>query len=147
MSWIGTQIGSPIAGDRRFIWENISKRASAWASKDKGRWTAIWSPSKSALKPLHTNGCKQIVVFGSIFYLDYIREATSGRLNRYKQEVSWAIFLGWNVFWARFFGRKKTYIQEDFWVAPRATTQVAQGLNPPLPTTKLCHGTTQTYKS
>jgi len=26
----------------------------------KGTWTAIWSPSKSALKPLQTNGCKQI---------------------------------------------------------------------------------------
>ena len=36
--------GSPIAGDKRFIWENISKRASVWASKDKGTWTAIWSP-------------------------------------------------------------------------------------------------------
>ena len=44
----------------RFIWENINKWASDWASKDKGTWTTIWSLSKSALNPLQTNGCKQI---------------------------------------------------------------------------------------
>jgi hypothetical protein len=34
----------------------ISTLASTCASIDKGRCTAIWSPSKSALKPLHTSG-------------------------------------------------------------------------------------------
>ena len=35
----------------------ISTRASSCASSDSGTCTAIWSPSKSALKAEHTNGC------------------------------------------------------------------------------------------
>ena len=31
-------------------------RASAWASDDSGTWTAIWSPSKSALNAEQTSG-------------------------------------------------------------------------------------------
>ena len=34
----------------------ISTVASTCASIESGKWTAIWSPSKSALKPLHTSG-------------------------------------------------------------------------------------------
>jgi hypothetical protein len=30
------------------------------------------------------------------------------------------------------FFAEKTYIQEEFWVAPRAMAQVARGPNPPL---------------
>ena len=36
---------------------NMSVRASTCASTDSGTWTAIWSPSKSALKAAHTSGC------------------------------------------------------------------------------------------
>ena len=37
--------------------DSISTCASTCASYDSGRWTAIWSPSKSALKPPQTSGC------------------------------------------------------------------------------------------
>ena len=36
--------------------------ASTCASIDSGRWTAIWSPSKSALKPLQTSGWMRIAL-------------------------------------------------------------------------------------
>ena len=38
----------------------INTLASNWASKLSGIWTAIWSPSKSALKAAHVNGCNSI---------------------------------------------------------------------------------------
>ena len=48
---------------------NIKSLASAWASSLIGTWTAIWSPSKSALKAGHTNGWSLIALpsinFGS----------------------------------------------------------------------------------
>ena len=56
MSWVGTVMGRPVAGERMLFAESISTRASAWASADSGRWTAIWSPSKSALKAVQTSG-------------------------------------------------------------------------------------------
>ena len=37
--------------------DSMRMRASACASAPNGRWTAIWSPSKSALKAPHTSGC------------------------------------------------------------------------------------------
>ncbi len=40
----------------------ISTLASSWASKLSGIWTAIWSPSKSALKAVQTNGCNCIAL-------------------------------------------------------------------------------------
>ena len=43
-------IGSPSAGLSRFLVESISSRASCTALSDSGTCTAIWSPSKSALK-------------------------------------------------------------------------------------------------
>ena len=49
-------IGLPLAGEKMLLVDIISTWASAWASIDSGRWTAIWSPSKSALKPLQTSG-------------------------------------------------------------------------------------------
>ena len=56
MSWLGTAIGRPDAGDRMLFAESISMRASACASADSGRCTAIWSPSKSALNAAQTSG-------------------------------------------------------------------------------------------
>src|SRR5450631_576436 len=50
-------IGSPLAGDRMLFDDSISARASSCASSDSGTWTAIWSPSKSALNAAQTNGC------------------------------------------------------------------------------------------
>ena len=57
MSWVGTAIGRPWAGDRMLLEDSMRMRASACASTESGRWTAIWSPSKSALKAVHTSGC------------------------------------------------------------------------------------------
>ena len=50
-------IGAPLAGLKMLCVLIISVWASTWASIESGKWTAIWSPSKSALKPLHTSGC------------------------------------------------------------------------------------------
>ena len=56
MSWVGVTRGRPWAGLRTLLADSIRTRASAWASDDSGRWTAIWSPSKSALKAAQTSG-------------------------------------------------------------------------------------------
>ena len=56
MSWLGTAIGRPCAGDRMLCADSMSSRASACASDESGRWTAIWSPSKSALNAAQTSG-------------------------------------------------------------------------------------------
>ena len=56
MSWVGDTIGEPSAGDSRFCVDSIRSLASCWAAVDSGTWTAIWSPSKSALKAEHTSG-------------------------------------------------------------------------------------------
>src|SRR4249919_1267956 len=53
-SWLGVTIGRPDAGERMLLALSMSTRASAWASADSGRCTAIWSPSKSALKAVQT---------------------------------------------------------------------------------------------
>ena len=49
MSWVGVASGAPCAGERMLLEESIRMRASACASAESGRCTAIWSPSKSAL--------------------------------------------------------------------------------------------------
>ena len=56
MSWLGIVSGRPLAGERMLLAESIRVEASIWASTDSGTWTAIWSPSKSALKAAHTSG-------------------------------------------------------------------------------------------
>ena len=56
MSWVGVTSGRPWAGDSTLLADSMSTRLSAWASADSGRWTAIWSPSKSALNAVHTSG-------------------------------------------------------------------------------------------
>ena len=56
MSWVGVTSGRPWAGDRMLLALSISTRASACASEESGRCTAIWSPSKSALKAVQTSG-------------------------------------------------------------------------------------------
>jgi hypothetical protein len=58
----GTMIGSPLAGDRMLFDDSINARASSWASSDSGTWTAIWSPSKSALNAVQTSGCSWIAL-------------------------------------------------------------------------------------
>ncbi len=52
--------GFPCAGDRMLFVDIMRTRASIWASMESGTWTAIWSPSKSALKAKHTSGCSWI---------------------------------------------------------------------------------------
>ena len=56
ISWLGTMIGLPFAGLRMLLVDIISTRASNWASRESGTCTAIWSPSKSALKAVQTSG-------------------------------------------------------------------------------------------
>ena len=56
MSWVGEVIGRPSAGVRMLFEDSIRMRASACASADSGRCTAIWSPSKSALNAVQTSG-------------------------------------------------------------------------------------------
>ncbi len=56
MSWVGMAIGAPCAGDRMLFAESIRVEASICASGDSGMWTAIWSPSKSALNAVQTSG-------------------------------------------------------------------------------------------
>lgn len=56
MSWVGMVTGLPSDGLRMLLVDSIRIRASAWASADSGRCTAIWSPSKSALKAVQTSG-------------------------------------------------------------------------------------------
>src|SRR5665647_649755 len=56
MSWLGTAMGLPCAGDRMLLVLSMSTRASACASQLSGRCTAIWSPSKSALNAAQTSG-------------------------------------------------------------------------------------------
>src|SRR5579863_6583285 len=57
MSCVGIVIGPPCAGDRILLDESISVDASICASGDSGMWTAIWSPSKSALNAVQVSGC------------------------------------------------------------------------------------------
>jgi len=57
MSCDGAMIGAPLAGEKMLFVASIRVHASTCASRDSGRCTAIWSPSKSALKPAHTSGC------------------------------------------------------------------------------------------
>ena len=56
MSWVGATIGLPSAGESRFEVESSIVRASSWAAVESGTWTAIWSPSKSALNAVQTSG-------------------------------------------------------------------------------------------
>src|SRR5919205_1288145 len=56
MSCVGVASGAPCAGDRMLFEETMRIRASACASALSGRWTAIWSPSKSALNAWQTSG-------------------------------------------------------------------------------------------
>ena len=56
MSCEGTVIGAPLPGERTFLDDIIKTEASICASGDSGMWTAIWSPSKSALNAVQTRG-------------------------------------------------------------------------------------------
>ena len=56
MSCEGMVTGRPSDGLRMLLVDSIRIRASAWASADSGRCTAIWSPSKSALNAPQTSG-------------------------------------------------------------------------------------------
>ena len=60
MSCEGTVIGAPLAGLRMLCDESINIDASKTASWPSGTCTAIWSPSKSALKAVQTSGCNWI---------------------------------------------------------------------------------------
>ena len=62
MSWVGLMIGLPLAGLKMLLVDIINVIASTCASIERGKWTAIWSPSKSALNPLQTNGWIRIAL-------------------------------------------------------------------------------------
>src|SRR6478609_7659466 len=59
MSWVGATTGLPSAGESRLAVESIIVRASSWAAVESGTWTAIWSPSKSALNAVQSRGAVQ----------------------------------------------------------------------------------------
>ena len=67
MSCVGTMMGLPLAGLRMLLVDIISTRASSCASSDRGTWTAIWSPSKSALNAAQTSGCSWIALPSTSF--------------------------------------------------------------------------------
>ncbi len=56
ISWRGHGHGVAVSRLQHVVGGQHQQRASAWASADSGRWTAIWSPSKSALKAVQTSG-------------------------------------------------------------------------------------------
>ncbi len=56
MSWLGIAIGWPFAGERMLFEDSMRTLASICASGESGTCTAIWSPSKSALKAVQTSG-------------------------------------------------------------------------------------------
>ena len=60
MSWDGVTIGFPSFGPKILFEPSINWRASWIASSPNGTWTAIWSPSKSALNAGVTSGCRRI---------------------------------------------------------------------------------------
>ena len=62
MSSLGTATGLPSCGFNRLFVASIKYLASACASGVNGKWTAIWSPSKSALNASHTNACNFIAL-------------------------------------------------------------------------------------
>ena len=62
VSWVGTMIGLPFAGERMLLVDIIRARASTCASTDSGTCTAIWSPSKSALYAAQTSGWSWIAL-------------------------------------------------------------------------------------
>jgi hypothetical protein len=57
MSCDGVVIGLPLDGEKMLFVASINMRASSCASAESGTCTAIWSPSKSALKAAQTRGC------------------------------------------------------------------------------------------
>ncbi len=56
MSWLGMAIGWPFAGESTLWLLSMRTEASICASGESGMCTAIWSPSKSALKAAQTRG-------------------------------------------------------------------------------------------
>ena len=49
MSCVGVVIGLPLDGEKMLFGASMISLLSICASMDSGTWTAIWSPSKSAL--------------------------------------------------------------------------------------------------
>ena len=62
MSCEGVTTGLPSLGFKMLLEASINNLASACASLDNGTWTAIWSPSKSALNAGVTSGCRRIAL-------------------------------------------------------------------------------------
>src|SRR5438132_958400 len=78
MSWVGATTGLPSAGDSRLAVDSIIVRASSWAAVDSGTWTAIWSPSKSALKAVQTSGwiwmAEEVLAEPALLALQHVAE-------------------------------------------------------------------------
>jgi len=66
MSCVGAMIGLPSFGPKMCHDANIIDLASAIASLPNGTCTAIWSPSKSALNAVVTNGWRRIALPSTI---------------------------------------------------------------------------------
>ena len=62
ISWEGVSIGFPLDGEKMLWVAIINNLASIIASTESGTWTAIWSPSKSALYGVQTSGWTRIAL-------------------------------------------------------------------------------------
>src|SRR3989304_51273 len=56
MSRVGATTGSAELGRSMLLTLSITSRASWMARRERGKWTAVWSPSTSGLKAVHTGG-------------------------------------------------------------------------------------------
>src|SRR5690349_469469 len=79
MSCDGTAIGWPLAGLRMLLLESISTAASICASGLSGMWTAIWSPSKSALNAVQTNDFFENVPNHRLLPFNHLARLLDGR--------------------------------------------------------------------
>ena len=62
MSCVGVLMDLPDAGEKMALAESIRRRDSICASTESGTWTAIWSPSKSALNGVQVRGCRRMAL-------------------------------------------------------------------------------------
>src|SRR5437016_3886770 len=93
MSCVGVASGAPWAGERMLLEDSIRIRASACASADSGRWTAIWSPSKSALMALQRRSGDDHRAPGVVHALteQVLAEAALLTLEHVAQRLQWPV--------------------------------------------------------
>ena len=130
MSSLGTATGLPSCGLSKLFVASIKYLASACASGDNGKWTAIWSPSKSALNASQTNGWSFIALpstsTGSNAWIPSLC-SVGARFNI----TGWSLITSSNI--SHTSGRNLSTILFAFlilWAIPRPTNSfITNGLN------------------